>query len=264
MVRDIRRAIVALLALTVLLGGVYPVAIWAIGQVAFNDQAHGSLVVRNGTVVGSSLIAQSLHERPLLPPATVCGRLQRERLRRLEPRPERAGPGRRRQAATGRRREDRAASRAALGARRPRDRVGVRARSRHLAPGGPDPGRPRGARPRLDPAKVRALVQSRVDSPTARPARRDPRQRARPQPRARSTCRGDRERPDSRPGSRVCSEHRRAAGLAAFVRAPGRVRGDPAALPRRRERRRDRADHAPPAARRDRGRPGRGGRARRS
>jgi K+-transporting ATPase ATPase C chain len=70
MVPDIRRSIVALLALTVLLGGVYPLAIWAIGRVAFNHQAQGSLVIRNGAVVGSSLIAQSFtsdryfHPRP--------------------------------------------------------------------------------------------------------------------------------------------------------------------------------------------------------
>jgi K+-transporting ATPase ATPase C chain len=58
MVRDIRRAIVSLLALTVLLGGVFPIAVWAVAQVAFHHRAQGSLIVRNGTVVGSSLLAQ--------------------------------------------------------------------------------------------------------------------------------------------------------------------------------------------------------------
>jgi K+-transporting ATPase ATPase C chain len=58
MVRDIRRSIVSLLVLTVLFGGVFPVAVWAVAQVAFNDRANGSLIVRNGTVVGSSLLAQ--------------------------------------------------------------------------------------------------------------------------------------------------------------------------------------------------------------
>ena len=70
MVHDIRRSIVALLALTVLLGGAYPIVVWAIGQAAFNRQAQGSLVERNGTVLGSSLLAQAFtsdryfHPRP--------------------------------------------------------------------------------------------------------------------------------------------------------------------------------------------------------
>ena len=58
MVRDIRRSIVSLLVLTVLFGGVFPVAVWAVAQVAFKDRADGSLIVRDGTVVGSSLLAQ--------------------------------------------------------------------------------------------------------------------------------------------------------------------------------------------------------------
>jgi K+-transporting ATPase ATPase C chain len=70
MVLDIRRAIVSLLVLTVLVGGVFPVAVWAVAQVAFKDAANGSLVVRNGTVVGSHLVAQGFasdryfHPRP--------------------------------------------------------------------------------------------------------------------------------------------------------------------------------------------------------
>jgi K+-transporting ATPase ATPase C chain len=70
MVRDIRRAIVSLLVLTALLGGVFPAAVWAVAQVAFHDRAQGSLIVRNGTVVGSSLLAQGFasaqyfHPRP--------------------------------------------------------------------------------------------------------------------------------------------------------------------------------------------------------
>jgi len=48
-----------MLVFTVLLGGVFPVAVWAVAQVAFNDRANGSLIVRDGTVVGSRLLAQS-------------------------------------------------------------------------------------------------------------------------------------------------------------------------------------------------------------
>jgi K+-transporting ATPase ATPase C chain len=49
----------ALLVFTVVLGIGYPVVVWAIGQVAFSRQAEGSLIVAEGTVLGSSRIGQS-------------------------------------------------------------------------------------------------------------------------------------------------------------------------------------------------------------
>jgi K+-transporting ATPase ATPase C chain len=51
------------LALLVLTCGVYPVAVWAFGQVAFKAQANGSFVKANGTVVGSALIGQSFSDK---------------------------------------------------------------------------------------------------------------------------------------------------------------------------------------------------------
>ncbi|MDO9378733.1 MAG: potassium-transporting ATPase subunit KdpC [Nocardioidaceae bacterium] len=48
----------ALLVLTVVLGVVYPVVVWAVGQLAFGDRADGQLVQQDGTVVGSALIGQ--------------------------------------------------------------------------------------------------------------------------------------------------------------------------------------------------------------
>src|SRR5574341_1227635 len=55
---DLRRALIALVALTVLVGVAYPVLVWGIGQVAFRGAAGGSLVERNGAPVGSALIGQ--------------------------------------------------------------------------------------------------------------------------------------------------------------------------------------------------------------
>jgi len=59
------------LALLILCGGVYPAVTTLVGQVAFNRQANGSLVLRpDGTVIGSELIAQPFdkdgyfHPRP--------------------------------------------------------------------------------------------------------------------------------------------------------------------------------------------------------
>jgi K+-transporting ATPase ATPase C chain len=57
--RQLLTGLRALVVLTVLLGIAYPVAVWGVGQVAFPDQAGGSLIIKNGTVVGSSLIGQT-------------------------------------------------------------------------------------------------------------------------------------------------------------------------------------------------------------
>ena len=55
---------------TVLTGGLYPAAVTAVSSVLFPRQAHGSLLTRDGVVVGSALIAQNFtrpeyfHPRP--------------------------------------------------------------------------------------------------------------------------------------------------------------------------------------------------------
>ena len=61
------RITVVLLILTC---GIYPALVWVVGQLMFRDQANGSLLVRDGRVVGSSLIGQEFasdrffHSRP--------------------------------------------------------------------------------------------------------------------------------------------------------------------------------------------------------
>lgn len=68
--RQLVPAIVAFLALTVLTGIAYPLAITGVAQVAFPGRADGSLVERDGAVVGSRLIGQNFsgaryfHPRP--------------------------------------------------------------------------------------------------------------------------------------------------------------------------------------------------------
>ena len=47
------------LALTLLLGVLYPTVIWGIGRLGLSDQADGSRVERGGVVVGSSLLGQN-------------------------------------------------------------------------------------------------------------------------------------------------------------------------------------------------------------
>ena len=57
-IRQISTGLRLLVVLTVLLGLGYPVAVWGLGQVAFRDQARGSLLVTDGTVRGSTLVGQ--------------------------------------------------------------------------------------------------------------------------------------------------------------------------------------------------------------
>ena len=52
-------AIKVFLAITLLVGVGYPLVVTGIAQVAFNHKADGSLITRNGKVIGSSLIGQT-------------------------------------------------------------------------------------------------------------------------------------------------------------------------------------------------------------
>ncbi|MDX6425929.1 MAG: potassium-transporting ATPase KdpC subunit [Gaiellaceae bacterium] len=70
MLRDLRSSLIALVVLTVVFGLALPALFTGFAQVAFKSQANGSLITRNGHVVGSKLAAQSFakpqyfHERP--------------------------------------------------------------------------------------------------------------------------------------------------------------------------------------------------------
>ena len=62
MLSQLRPALVMLAALTLVTGGLYPLAVTVIARVCFAEQAGGSLVVRDGKVVGSRLLGQSFDD----------------------------------------------------------------------------------------------------------------------------------------------------------------------------------------------------------
>ena len=70
LLRQLRPAILITVVFALICGVAYPLLSTAIGQAAFNDKANGSLIRRNGVVVGSELIGQAFtapqyfHSRP--------------------------------------------------------------------------------------------------------------------------------------------------------------------------------------------------------
>jgi K+-transporting ATPase ATPase C chain len=58
MLAHLRPAILLTLVLTVLTGLIYPLVVTGVAQILFPRQANGSLIVKDGKVVGSSLIGQ--------------------------------------------------------------------------------------------------------------------------------------------------------------------------------------------------------------
>ena len=60
--RDLLSATVAVVMLTLLLGVAYPLVMTGVAQVIFPHQANGSLIERDGKVVGSSLIGQQFDD----------------------------------------------------------------------------------------------------------------------------------------------------------------------------------------------------------
>ena len=70
LIRELRISLVATFSMAILLCGIYPLVVWVFAQGVFPAKANGSLLVRDGKVIGSSFIGQGFtdpkyfHPRP--------------------------------------------------------------------------------------------------------------------------------------------------------------------------------------------------------
>jgi K+-transporting ATPase ATPase C chain len=68
--KELRIAIITTILLAILVCGIYPLAVWVLGQGLFHHKANGSLVSAQGKLIGSSLLAHGFsgeryfHPRP--------------------------------------------------------------------------------------------------------------------------------------------------------------------------------------------------------
>lgn len=62
MKKNLITAVLMTIAMTILLGLIYPLVITGLAQLLFHDKANGQIIVRNGKAIGSRIIAQPFRE----------------------------------------------------------------------------------------------------------------------------------------------------------------------------------------------------------
>jgi K+-transporting ATPase ATPase C chain len=58
------RSLIVVVLTTIVFGGIYPLVVTGIAKVAFSHEANGSLITRNGVLVGSRLTGQAFFKSP--------------------------------------------------------------------------------------------------------------------------------------------------------------------------------------------------------
>ena len=64
--KDLITSVLMVLMMTIVLGMGYPIAVWGVGHTVFPHQANGSLIERDGKVIGSELIGQKFTSSGIL------------------------------------------------------------------------------------------------------------------------------------------------------------------------------------------------------
>ena len=83
----LRQALISLVILTLLTGVIYPLFIYGIGKVFFSNQANGSLIEKDGHIIGSSLIGQQFSQAKYFWSRPSANRASRRPNRRPAARP---------------------------------------------------------------------------------------------------------------------------------------------------------------------------------
>ena len=210
--RQLIPALRMVLVLTVLCGLLYPLAMTGVAQALFADKADGSLIERDGEVVGSSLVGQAFsapeyfHTRPSAAGALASGSLVQDTdddgnpvgdpypptrrpvaggQRGLEPGADQPRPPGRHRGAHGGLPGGQRPRRRRAGADRRRHRVGLGRRPAHLRRQRPPPGPAGGRRARAVRRRGARARRRPHRRPVARVPRRGGRERAGAQPRPR-------------------------------------------------------------------------------